>query len=86
MYTVHVTVVYLTVTMALTSMSIILTVAVLQLHHVNAHQKPPSRLVRFAVLVLLARSVYFASLLNATKYLKYKKPSGFVIWKVQLCM
>ena len=43
--------------MAMTSLSIILTVFVLQLHHVGPHQKPVPRWLRALVFDLLARMV-----------------------------
>ncbi|XP_046574361.1 neuronal acetylcholine receptor subunit alpha-10-like isoform X1 [Haliotis rubra] len=49
--------IYLTVTMAMTSLSIILTVFVLQLHHVGPHQKPVPRWLRSLVFDIFARLV-----------------------------
>lgn len=47
--------IYLTVTMGMTSLSIILTVFVLQLHHVGPHQRPVPRWLRFLCVDILAR-------------------------------
>ncbi|XP_060068850.1 acetylcholine receptor subunit alpha-1-A-like [Ylistrum balloti] len=47
--------IYLTVTMGMTSLSIILVVFVLQLHHVGPHQRPVPRWLRFLCVEILAR-------------------------------
>ncbi|XP_074650363.1 neuronal acetylcholine receptor subunit alpha-10-like [Tubulanus polymorphus] len=50
--------IYLTTTMAMTSLSIILTVFVLQLHHVGPHQKPVPKWVRFFMFKILAKMLF----------------------------
>lgn len=47
--------IYLTVTMAMTSLSIILTVFVLQLHHVGPHQRPVPKWLKFICVRILAK-------------------------------
>ncbi|XP_050402297.1 neuronal acetylcholine receptor subunit alpha-10 isoform X2 [Patella vulgata] len=59
--------IYLTVTMAMTSMSIILTVFVLQLHHVGPHQKPVPRWMKSLVINILARAVCMCSTAQSAK-------------------
>ncbi|GFO05211.1 neuronal acetylcholine receptor subunit alpha-10 [Plakobranchus ocellatus] len=49
--------IYLTVTMGMTSLSIILTVFVLQLHHVGPHKRPVPRWLRTIICDMLARLV-----------------------------
>ena len=49
--------IYLTVTMAMTSLSIVLTVFVLQLHHVGPHQKPVPNWIRKVVVDYIARLI-----------------------------
>ena len=49
--------IYLTVTMAMTSLSIVLTVFVLQLHHVGPNQKPIPRWIKRLVIDVIARGL-----------------------------
>lgn len=53
--------IYLTVTMAMTSLSIILTVFVLQLHHVSPHQKKVPKWLRVIMFEIIARLVRMRS-------------------------
>jgi len=53
--------IYLTVTMAMTSLSIVLTVFVLQLHHVGPHQKPVPNWIKKLVIHYIARIVCMRS-------------------------
>ncbi|XP_064608997.1 neuronal acetylcholine receptor subunit alpha-10-like [Liolophura sinensis] len=53
--------IYLTVTMAMTSLSIILTVFVLQLHHVSPHQKRVPKWLRVIMFEIIARLVCMRS-------------------------
>ncbi|XP_070174356.1 acetylcholine receptor subunit alpha-like 2 [Littorina saxatilis] len=64
--------IYLTVTMAMTSMSIILTVFVLQLHHVGPHQKRVPRWMWTLVIEILAPIVCLCHVSQRYRYLSAK--------------
>ncbi|KAL8568804.1 hypothetical protein ACOMHN_000087 [Nucella lapillus] len=64
--------IYLTVTMAMTSLSIILTVFVLQLHHVGPHQKRVPRWVWTLVVDILAPLFCLCHIRHRYRYLSAK--------------
>ena len=63
--------IYLTVTMAMTSLSIVLTVFVLQLHHVGPNTKPVPRWIRIVVISIISRIICMRS--SNTNYYQYDK-------------
>ena len=63
--------IYLTVTMAMTSLSIVLTVFVLQLHHVGPNTKPVPRWIRAVVISVISRIICMRS--SNTNYYQYDK-------------
>ena len=68
--------IYLTVTMAMTSMSIILTVFVLQLHHVGPHQKRVPRWMWTLVIEVFAPIVCLCHISQRYRYLGARLTKG----------
>lgn len=66
--------IYLTVTMAMTSLSIVLTVFVLQLHHVGPNTKPVPVWIRKVVIGVIARAICMTSHLQG--YYAYREPNS----------
>ena len=71
--------IYLTVTMAMTSLSIVLTVFVLQLHHVGPDTKPVPLWIRKVVLHLIARMMCMSA--HVDGYYRYQETR-----KDEMCM
>ena len=76
--------IYLTVTMAMTSLSIVLTVFVLQLHHVGPNQKRVPRWVKRIVIDVIARVIcmrahvhaHYGTKVRATKHRALRVPTS----------
>jgi hypothetical protein len=54
--------------MAMTSLSIVLTVFVLQLHHVGPHERPVPRWVKFIIFQIIARLIFMRKALKRMEY------------------
>ncbi|XP_064619930.1 neuronal acetylcholine receptor subunit alpha-10-like isoform X2 [Lineus longissimus] len=60
--------IYLTTTMAMTSLSIVLTVFVLQLHHVGPHERPVPEWVKFIMFKIVARLLFMRKAIKKAEY------------------
>jgi len=65
--------IYLTITMGMTSLSIVLTVFVLQLHHVSPRQRPAPAWLRSLMIRYVARALCMGT--HVTDYYAYARPS-----------